>query len=98
MWEDENWKEGGRIVLRMPKSHANKYWEDLQFAMIGEQFREANEVLGLVLQLKPYQDIISVWIRSGTNTEKVQSLREDLESFVVLDDQVKVEYEIFAEE
>jgi translation initiation factor 4E len=49
MWEDETCKDGGRIVLRMPKSHANKYWEDIQFAMIGEQFREANEVLGVVL-------------------------------------------------
>ena len=36
MWEDENCKNGGRWTFKVPKSHTNKYWEDLVIAMIGE--------------------------------------------------------------
>lgn len=98
MWEDESCKDGGRWVIRIPKSHSNKYWEDIQLAMIGEQFRAENEVLGLVISLKPYQDIISIWNRNGRDTEKVQSLREDIERIINPDAEVKIEYEIFEEE
>jgi hypothetical protein len=98
MWEDESCKDGGRWVIRVPKSHSNKYWEEIQLAMIGEQFREENEVLGLVISLKPYQDIISIWNRNGTNKEKVQSLREDIERIISPDGEVKIDYEVFEEE
>jgi len=36
MWEDENCADGGSWSLRIPKTHTNKYWEDLLMAMIGE--------------------------------------------------------------
>jgi len=38
MWEDENHKEGGGWSLRISKGFANKVWEDLVLAFIGEQF------------------------------------------------------------
>ena len=52
MWEDETCKEGGRWVIKIPKAHTNKVWEDLVYAMLGEQFTQENEVLGLVLGIK----------------------------------------------
>jgi len=36
MWEDDNCKDGGKWSLRIPKTHTNKYWEDLTLALIGE--------------------------------------------------------------
>ena len=47
MWEDEHCKNGGRFVLRVPKTHSNKYWEDLVLSMIGESFSTPNELLGV---------------------------------------------------
>jgi hypothetical protein len=61
MWEDEKCKEGGRFVLRVPKTHSNLFWENLVLSMIGEQFRCANEVIGIVISLKPSFDSIQIW-------------------------------------
>ena len=66
LWEDPACKEGGRITLRLPKTHTSKYWEDLLVAMIGEQFTAPNEVLGLVLSTKFNNDTISVWHRHSS--------------------------------
>lgn len=78
MWEDEHCKDGGRWVMRVPKSHTNKYWEDLLMAMLGEQFRAENEINGLVISLKPNQDTISIWNKNGKDEKKVQMIKEDL--------------------
>jgi translation initiation factor 4E len=72
MWEDEHCKDGGRWSLRVPKSHTNKYWEDILLAMIGEQFRCENEINGIAVSVKPNQDTIFVWNKSGKDTEKIQ--------------------------
>ena len=65
MWEDEQCKDGGRWVIKIPKDHTNKIWEDLVYAMLGEQFRPENEVLGLVLGIKQNFDIVSVWNKNS---------------------------------
>jgi translation initiation factor 4E len=65
MWEDELCKDGGRWVLRVPKSHTNKYWEDLLLGLIGEQFTHEGEVNGIVVSVKPNNDILFVWNKSG---------------------------------
>lgn len=98
MWEDEECKDGGRWSIRVPKSHTNKYWEDLLLAMIGEQFQCENEVLGLVISLRPNQDSISVWNKSGKDQAKIDKIKEDIQRFVKVDEStMKLEYENFAE-
>jgi translation initiation factor 4E len=52
MWEDEANKNGGRWTLRVSKGYANKLWEDLILAMIGEQFYLENEINGIVLSIR----------------------------------------------
>jgi translation initiation factor 4E len=52
MWEDEANKNGGRWVIRINKGYANKIWEDLILAMIGEQFELENEINGIVMSIK----------------------------------------------
>ena len=81
LWEDPACKEGARITLRLPKTHTAKYWEDLLFAMLGEQFSIENEVLGLVLSTKFSGDSIALWMRhSDQNT--IATLRDDFRRFV----------------
>ena len=51
MWEDEANKQGGRWRLRVNKGFANKIWEDLILALIGEQFECENEISGIYLNI-----------------------------------------------
>ncbi len=97
MWEDEECKNGGRWVIRLPKSHSNLYWEKLVLAMIGEQFRCAGEILGLIIQLKPNQDTISVWHKTGKDEEKVQMIKEDIEKFIQIEEGMKLDHNVFNE-
>lgn len=97
MWEDEHCKDGGRWSIRLPKTHTNKYWEDLLLAMIGEQFRCDNEILGLAISLRPNQDSISLWNRSGTDQKKIEMIKEDIHNIIKVEESMKLEYENFAE-
>lgn len=65
IWEDEVNKHGGKWVVRLRKGVADRYWEDLLLAIIGDQFSEAgDEVCGAVLSVRNGEDIISIWARS----------------------------------
>ena len=97
MWEDENCKNGGRYLLRIPKSYSNKYWEDLVLAFIGEQFSFDKEVLGLVVHVKPQADMIAIWTRNADDNEKLEKIKEDINRIVKIDEQVKLEYNAFAD-
>jgi translation initiation factor 4E len=78
MWEDEANKNGGRWTLRVSKGYANKLWEDLILAMIGEQFSEENEINGIVLSIRTQGDQISIWNRNGNNKEIVDKIKQEL--------------------
>ena len=65
MWEDEANKNGGRWVIRVSKGYANKLWEDLILALIGEQFTHENDVNGIIVQVKQVGDQISIWNRNS---------------------------------
>lgn len=97
MWEDEHCKDGGRWSLRVPKTHSNKYWEDLILALIGEQFTNDNEILGLVISLRPHQDTISVWHKHGRDQAKIDQIKKDIETILKIDETLgmKLDYENF---
>ena len=65
MWEDEANKNGGRWSIRIAKGYANKLWEDLVLAFIGEQFEVENEITGLMLTMRPNGDTLSLWNRNA---------------------------------
>ena len=52
MWEDEANLHGGRWTLRVAKGYANKLWEDLILAFIGEQFTDENEICGIIVSVR----------------------------------------------
>ena len=97
MWEDAHCKDGGQWAIKVPKTHSNKFWEDLCLALIGDQFSEENEVNGIVIQLKPNFDSLQIWNRSGNSQAKIDILRKDLDSILILEDTIKIDYTNFAE-
>lgn len=65
IWEDEENKKGGKWVVRLKKGVADRYWEDILLAIIGDQFSEASdEVCGVVLSVRNGEDILSIWARA----------------------------------
>lgn len=95
MWEDEANKNGGRWVLRVSKGYANKLWEDLLLAMIGEQFSLENEINGIIVAVKPQGDQISIWIRNGNEQSVIDKIKLDLIKLLLLPDEIKLDYEPF---
>jgi len=64
VWEDEENKRGGKWIIRLKKGVADRYWEDLLLAMVGDQFAEAGEeVCGAVLSVRSGEDVLSIWTR-----------------------------------
>lgn len=65
VWEDDENKKGGKWIVRLKKGVADRYWEDLVFAIVGDQFAEASEeVCGAVLSVRNGEDILSIWTRN----------------------------------
>lgn len=63
-WEDEANKKGGKWIVRLKKGVADRYWEELLLAIIGDQFMEASdEVCGAVLSVRGGEDVLSVWTK-----------------------------------
>jgi translation initiation factor 4E len=74
-WEDDENKRGGKWIVRLRKGVADRYWEDLIFAIIGDQFAEASEeVCGAVLSVRNGEDILSIWTRN--NGGRVLKIRQ----------------------
>lgn len=64
VWEDEANKRGGKWIVRLKKGVADRYWEELLLAIVGDQFLEAGEeVCGAVLSVRSGEDVLSVWTK-----------------------------------
>ena len=82
----------------IPKTHTNKFWEDLALALVGDMFKDENEVLGILLNLKPTYDQVQIWHASGKEQAKVDALKTDLEQILNLGEHnLRLEYENFAD-
>ncbi|KAI1661219.1 translation initiation factor eIF4e [Daldinia decipiens] len=77
IWEDDENKLGGKWVLRLKKGVADRYYEDLLMACVGDQFGdEADELCGVVLSMRNGEDVLSIWTRS--TGQKVLKIRETM--------------------
>ncbi|KAL4804902.1 translation initiation factor eIF 4e-like domain-containing protein [Aspergillus unguis] len=83
VWEDEANKKGGKWIVRLKKGVADRYWEDLLLAMIGDQFAEASdEVCGAVLSVRSGEDVLSFWTRNdGGRNIKIRETIKRLLAF-----------------
>lgn len=92
MWEDTSNRNGGKCMVRVKKGLTSMYWEDLLFAMIGEQFDVGHEICGAVVSIRTGEDIISVWNKSSENVEATNKIRDQIRRILKLPSFVTIEY------
>ena len=97
MWEDKNNQNGGRWHIWLPKGYANRLWEDLLLAVIGNQFKFGDEICGVEVRTKVRGDTISVWHRNASNDDEKEQTKNDFLSAINAPEGIHVEYENFAE-
>jgi translation initiation factor 4E len=82
VWEDEENKRGGKWIMRLKKGIADRYWENLLLALIGDQFAEAGEeVCGAVVSVRSGEDVFSIWTKNdgGRNVKIRETLKRVLD-------------------
>lgn len=82
VWEDEENKRGGKWIMRLKKGIADRYWENLLLALIGDQFMEAGEeVCGAVVSVRSGEDVFSIWTKNdgGRNVKIRETLKRVLD-------------------
>lgn len=74
IWEDAENRKGGKWIVRLKKGVADRYWEDLLLAIVGDQLGDSgDEVCGVVLSVRNGEDILSIWTRNdGSSVLKVR--------------------------
>ncbi|OTA85210.1 hypothetical protein M434DRAFT_16193 [Hypoxylon sp. CO27-5] len=91
IWEDDENKLGGKWVLRLKKGIADRYYEDLLMACVGDQFGdEAEEVCGVVLSMRNGEDVLSIWTRS--TGQKVLKIRETMRRVLNCPPETRIEF------
>lgn len=91
IWEDNENRAGGKWIVRLKKGVADRYWEDLMLAIVGDQFSDASEeVCGAVLSVRNGEDILSVWVRRDGG--KVVKIRETMKRVVGFPPDTKIEW------
>lgn len=81
VWEDEENKRGGKWTMRLKKGVADRYWEELLLALIGDQFAEAtDEVCGAVVSVRSGEDVFSIWTKNdgGRNVKIREAVKRVL--------------------
>ncbi|KAI1497583.1 translation initiation factor eIF 4e-like domain-containing protein [Biscogniauxia marginata] len=91
IWEDDENKNGGKWILRLKKGVADRYYEDLLMACVGDQFGdEADEVCGVVLSMRNGEDVLSIWTRS--TGQKVLKIRETMRRVLNCPPETRIEF------
>ncbi|KAE8441530.1 hypothetical protein EG329_004876 [Mollisiaceae sp. DMI_Dod_QoI] len=91
VWEDDENKKGGKWIVRLKKGVADRYWEELVLAIVGDQFAEASEELcGAVLSVRNGEDILSIWTRNDGG--RVLKIRETMKRMLNFPPETKVEW------
>lgn len=91
IWEDEENKHGGKWILRLKKGIADRYYEDLIMACIGDQFGdESDEICGIVLSMRNGEDVLSVWTRN--EGQKVLKIRETMRRVLGCPNDTRIEW------
>jgi len=95
MWEDEENKDGGKYVVRIPrvKKASSRYWEDVLMAVVGGQFDvPVDEVCGVVISTRFNQDVLSLWNKRSESPENKRKLHDTLRRVLNLPTHTPLEY------
>ena len=78
VWEDPSNIHGGKWILHLRPLVADRIWENLLLAIVGEQFHVGEEICGAVCCMRRGEVIISVWNRSADNQGVVNRIKDTL--------------------
>ncbi|KAI8974317.1 translation initiation factor eIF 4e-like domain-containing protein [Pilobolus umbonatus] len=92
VWEDAANIEGGKWIVRIKKGLADRYWESLVLAIIGDQFDVNDEICGLVLSIRGSEDIISVWNKTASDGKIYLKIRDTIKKHLNLPAETIMEY------
>ncbi len=92
LWEDEANKNGGKWIVRLKKGLANRCWENLILAILGEQFMVGEEICGAVVSVRFQEDLISIWNRTCSNQAVTSRIKDTLKRILNLPPSTILEY------
>ena len=99
-WEDHKCAKGGRWTAPLPKDNngLNKAWLEVLLAMIGEQFREGDDICGIVLQPRKGGCRVSLWTKTGRDEAMQLSLGRKLKEILSVSDRDKLIFKLHEDE
>ena len=71
---------------------ANRCWENLVLAMLGEQFMVGEEVCGAVVSVRFQEDILSIWNRTALDPAVTARIRDTFKRVLNLPPATLIEY------
>ncbi|KAH8792945.1 eukaryotic translation initiation factor 4E class II [Flagelloscypha sp. PMI_526] len=99
IWEDPLNITGGKWIVRLKKGVADRIWEDLCFAVVGDQLSsnaddeaEFPEICGCTISVRQHEDIISLWNRVETDVALRDRIRDNLRKILNLPAATVMEY------
>ena len=92
LWEDDANKNGGKWIVRLKKGLANRCWENLILAILGEQFMVGDEICGAVVSLRFQEDLISIWNKTCSNQAVTSRIKDTLKRILNLPPSTILEY------
>jgi translation initiation factor 4E len=89
VWEDPLNLSGGKWIIRLRKGIADRLWEDLVLAIIGDQFAGCEmetssddskdeqwpEICGCTISVRQNEDIISIWNRVEADAKVKEKIK-----------------------
>ncbi|KAF8920844.1 eukaryotic translation initiation factor 4E member 2 [Mucidula mucida] len=102
VWEDPVNISGGKWIIRLKKGVADRIWEDLVLAIIGDQFDDCRpeseqdsewpEICGCTISVRQHEDIVSLWNRVDGDIKLRDKIRDTLRRALNLPSSTLMEY------
>ncbi|KLO19089.1 eukaryotic translation initiation factor 4E [Schizopora paradoxa] len=108
VWEDSLNVNGGKWIIRLKKGIADRIWEDIVMAVVGDQFDDCAaedgvdgdskssstypEICGCTLSVRQSEDILSIWNKDGSDGRVRQNIRDTIRKILDLPQATVMEY------
>jgi len=98
-WEDDENKEGGKLVLSMQKKDSksgklDEWWLYTVLAIVGELMDlSGDQVCGAVLSIRKNQDRIALWIKSSQK-DKVVPIGERWKKALAVSNKIPLKFQL----
>lgn len=99
-WEDPMCEGGGKWTAVIPKANPqllDSNWLHAVLACVGEQFDDGDEVCGVVVNVRPKQNRISMWTRTASNEAAQVAIGKQLKEIFGMPDTVRMGFLVHAD-